>query len=411
MKEITQPGLYALLLAALLLVATGRSEAAWLVEPSLELNATYDDNVRLSEADEQDSIVTTGTAQLRVRNVTERSEVAAVGGVGYVAYSDVDELDNEDLQFLRFVGRRNTERAEFGFRAFGQRDLVLRRLAPILDPLDGSTPDPVPGTGDPDGDPLDANDLSVGTVNEQVRRVRFDLAPYVQMNLTERTDVRLGLTYGQRNFDGAGERAGLQDTTTSGADVRLRRAVTPLTSINLTVGYALLESDTAADVDTYRATAGWQHQLTPATEIGAEVGATRTEGDLSSDTNVRYRVHAVRVAPLNRLRFQAERTAVASPFGGVVQADRLNLDYRHLVSERTELSIAAYGFRSERIGEGGQDDRKYAEVGPELFWNATPSWRLGLGYRYRWTEREESDGTAHSNAVSVSVRYQPPRRL
>lgn len=402
----------AVLLAALILLATASAQAAWLIEPALELSTAYDDNVRLNESNEQDGIVTTATAQLQLRNVTERSEVSALAGVGYVAYADIEDLDNQDLQFLRFLGRRNTERAEFGIRAMGRRDLVLRRLAPILDPLDGSVPDFGPGAdaGIID-DSLDTGDVDIGAVDEQVRRTRFDLAPYVQMNLNERTDVRLGLLYAERNFERDGALAGLQDTTTSGADLTLTRAVSPLTSVDLTVGYSLMESDTAFDTDTYRATVGWRHQLSPATQVGVEVGANRTENDLSSDTNMRYRLFTTRTTPLNRFSARIERSAVASPFGGVVQADRLNADYRQLLSERLELNFALYGFRSERIGEGTQTDREYVEVGPELLWSATPSWRLGAAYRFRWTEREETAGSARSNAVSVSIRYQPPRRL
>jgi opacity protein-like surface antigen len=408
----TRPIANAIALAVFAWLVAAGAQAAWLVEPSLEVRSSYDDNVRMNEENEQDGIVTTGTAQLQLRNVTERSEVSMLGGVGYIAYADVDDLDNQDLQFLRFTGRQSTERTEFGMRAVGRRDLVLRRLAPILDPLDESAPDrdAGPEARDIDG-PLDAGDVDVGAVDEEIRRTRFELAPYVQMNLNERTDVRLGLRYAQRNFGSNAELVGLQDTTTSGADMRLRRAVSPLTSVDLTVGYTLLESDTAIDTDTYRATVGWQHQLSPATAIGADIGANRTENDLSSDTNMRYRIFTNRTTPLNRFSAQLERSAVASPFGGVVQADRLNADYRQLLSERLELNLSLYGFRSERIGEGTQTDREYVEIGPELFWRATQSWRLGAAYRFRWTDREETDGTARSNAVTVSIRYQPPRQL
>jgi hypothetical protein len=408
-KPTLNDAIIAGLLAALILFASASARAAWVVEPTFDLSSGYDDNVRLRERDQVDGIVTTATVQAQVRNVTERSEVAATAGVGYLAYADVDDLDNEDLQFLRLLVRRNTERMEFGLRGNGRRDLVLRRLDPFEDPLDVAGPDD-PNVLPPDDAILDG-DIDAGAVPEQVRRTRIDLAPYVQADLDERTDIRLGLAYARRFYDDEGERAGLRDTTTSGADARLRRALSPRTSVSLTVGYSLLESDTTIDTDTYSATVGWQHRLSATTEFGVEVGADRSENDIASDNSLRFRATAARTTPINRFAGSLERSALASPFGGVVQADRLSAEYRHLLAERVELNLSLYGYRSERLIAGDGTDRKYLAVGPELFWRASPNWRLGAAYRFRWVDRAERDGSAQSNAVSVSLRFQPQRRI
>jgi opacity protein-like surface antigen len=413
MKPNTRPTITdtvtALFLATLILFATASAHAAWVVEPTFDLSSGYDDNVRLREQNEVDGFVTTATLQAQLRNVTERSEVAATAGVGYVAYADVDDLDNEDLQFLRVLARRNTERMEFGLRGNGRRDLVLRRLDPLEEPLDVAQPDET-NILPPDDEAMDG-DIDAGAVSEQVRRTRIDLAPYVQADLDERTDLRLGLAYARRFYDDEGERAGLRDTTSYGADARVRRALSPRTSVNLTVRYSLLESDAALDTDTYSATVGWQHRLTPATDLGVEVGANRTENDIASDTSMRFRVSASHTTPLNRFAGSVERSAVASPFGGIVQADRVSAEYRRLLAERLELNLSVYGFRSERLNEGDGTDRKYLAAGPELFWRASPNWRLGAAYRFRWVDRAERDGSAQSNTFSVSLRYQPQRRI
>jgi opacity protein-like surface antigen len=397
----------AVLASGLALYGTGSAHAAWVFDPSLELSTGYDDNVRLSETEEQDAIVTQGTIQAQVRNVTEVSEVSAIGGVGYLMYSNMDgedELDDQDLQYLRLTANRRTERAEFGLRASGRRDFVLRRVDPLFDPLDGT---PV----DLDSARLDTGEVDVNSVREQVRRLRFDLAPYMQYDLGERTSARVGVSYAERTFDSAGERQGLRDSTTSGADLQLARALSQRTSMNVTVGYALLETDMAVDTDTYRATLGWQHQLSPTTDIGVDVGADRTENDFSSDTNLTYQVRIARATPVNRFVLQAERSAIASAFGGAEQADRLSARYRQALTERVELGLSVYGYRSQRIGFGGQTDRDYVDARPEIAWRVSTNWSLGAAYSYRWIDRQEEDGTAQSNAVTVSLRYQPPRRL
>lgn len=393
--------------SAVLLWSTAAG-AAWLIDPAFELGTGYDDNVRLREQNEQDAIITTATAQAQVRNVTERSEVSAVIGAGYVMYSDVDDLDDEDLQFLRLTAHRDSDRTQLGITGSARRDLVLRRIGAILDPLDGS--DDAEGGFTTDGS-LDTGEVDAGAVRDQVRRMRFNVAPYLLIALNERTDVRFGLQRAQRFFDSDGERAGLRDTTTTGADVRLSRAMTQLTSVNLTTGYALLESDGGPDADTYRATVGWRHQVSPTTEMSVDVGANHVDNDLVSETSLTYRVGGTRTTPLSRLSLQAERSAIASPFGGVVEADRVSARYRQSLSERFEFNLSMYGYRSERIATGPQQDREYIDVSPELLWRMTPSWNLAAAYTFRWTDREEEPGTATSNAVSLSLRYQPPRRM
>jgi opacity protein-like surface antigen len=399
----------AALATALALCAHG-AQAAWVVQPTFELSTGYDDNVRLSESEEQDAIVTQGTAQATVRNVTETSEVAAVGGIGYLVYSNMEgenQLDDQDLQYLRVTASRRTERAQFGVRTSGRRDLVLRRNDPLFDPIDARDLDPDSAQLD-----TDTGEVDVSSVREQVRRMRFDVAPYAQFDLTDRTSTRFGLSYAQRHFDSDGEALGLRDSTTSGADAQLIRAMSPRTSMNATIGYALLETDTAVDTDTYRATLGWEHQLSPTTQIGADVGANRTENDFASDTSLTYQVRFARATPVSRISLHAERSAIASPFGGAEQADRLGARYRRSLAERVELGMSLYGYRSQRIGIGGDTDRDYVDARPEIVWRLSRSWSLGAAYTYRWIDRKgEEDETAQSNAVSVSLRYQPPRQI
>ncbi|MFU8814065.1 MAG: outer membrane beta-barrel protein [Pseudomonadales bacterium] len=406
-----------------LLLSPSATQAAWVIEPTLELTSGYDDNVRLREQNEQDAIVTTATAQAQMRSLTERSEIALVAGAGYVAYSNVgdgetpaDDIDNEDVQYLRLRAHRDTDRTQWGLTGSARRDQVFRRITRILDPLDGSLADSTPGAIGVDDDrsfedSLDTDDVDFSAVRDQARRIRFEVSPYLQVAFSERSNARVSLVRSQRFFDSDGERLGLRNTQTTGADVTFDRAMSPLASVNLTVGYALLESDGREDSDTYRATIGWRQRLSAATEVAIDVGANQVENDLVDETLLAYRISATRNMPLSRFLVQVERSAIASPFGGVVEADRVSARYRRSISDRVEFNLSIYGYRSERIGAGTEEEREYVDLSPELFWRMTPNWSVGGAYTFRWTDRQERAGTATSNGVSVSLRYQPPRRI
>lgn len=414
--------------ATLLFSVAGTAQAAWLVEPTLEVSSGYDDNVRLQN-DEEDALVSSAAAQARFRNVTQVSEFAGVIGASYVNYSQTDDeaLDDEDAQFFTLTARRDTERARFGFRANGRRSEILRQFAPIDDLLDGTAgldggegeqPDIDQGLDDALGD----DDIDLSATIEQVRRTDYRLEPYLEYQFGERTSGRVTYEFSERTFDNDGETVGLRDSTTNAVRVRVGRSVSPLLSWGVTAGAERLESEGVGEpdreADNYTLSVGFDRQLTEQLRFGGDVGATRTEGrDVDGEeTSLTYGIRLSRDMELSRLTLRAVRSTEPSSFGSVVTADRINLRYQRTISDRLEFGADLYAYRTERLrSEGdGSDERDYVSVEPRLTWRLTDAWNLGARYRYRWTDRQFADdggGTADSSYIALFLSYQPPRRL
>ena len=69
----------------------------------------------------------------------------------------------------------------------------------------------------------------------------------------------------------------------------------------------------------------------------------------------------------------------------------------------------APGSRRTRL-LNANNDRDYVEVGPKLTYELFESLRVGAYYRYRWVDRQD-EGSGSSNAVGITLTYQPLRRL
>ncbi len=398
-------------------LAAAPAHGAWLVEPSLELSTGYDDNVRLNDDPEEDAIVSTGTVQARLRNVTERSEVSGLLGLTYLTYSatDDEDLDDEDAEFVDLSARRDYQRGELGARLTGRRDLILRVIDPIPGLLPGAGDDADPGT--PLDEALAEDDIDLNATREQVRRTWYRLSPYASYQLGQLTSARIEYSFAERLFDEDGEDQGLRDSRTHLVSAGLRRELSPRTAGSITLGAGRFESDGREETDNYTASLGFDHQISPQVTFGADVGAGRVDDDIGEETHLTYGVRLARQMLVSRLSIQAERSAAPSSFGNVVEADRLTVRYQRSLSDRAEFDMRIHGYRTEQVGDGADESsRKYLSVRPRLTLRMTNAWNTGIEYLYRWTDRDRADafggsGTAQGNMVVVFIGYQPPRRL
>jgi hypothetical protein len=407
------------------LMISASVRAAWLVEPAIAVSTGYDDNVQLSADDKQDAIISDVTAQVRLRRVTESSEVAAIVGISYLSYVETDatDLDDEDAQFVALNSSKTLKRGTFGLRGDLRRDRLLRRVAAIPDVLSASSPlgeeeDQGPAMTEDIDDPLSTSDIDVNATRQQVRRTRVYLRPYLNYQLGELTTAELAYAFSDRSFSG-GQQTNLSDTQTHEVTFGLRRDFSPRVAMNLNLGVARFEADGVngqpdGEADNYTATLGVDSRLTPQTRLSVDVGASRSE-DQNSDleeTEFIYDVRFTRFMRVSQVSIGANRSTLPSAFGGLVRADRVVLDYQQLLGERVEFSISAYGYRTERLGDAGtaRDNRDYFDISPRLTWRVREAWNVGISYRYRWTKRDFS-GSADGNFVSLFLSFQPLSRI
>jgi hypothetical protein len=396
----------------------GNAHAAWLVDANAKVDSQYDDNVRLSTDGEDSAIATTTGGELHVRNVTESSEVEGIAGAKYLTYSGYngpDQLDNEDIEYGEIHARVRAERLQWGLNGAVRRDVLLRTVGTILEPIGvpgtTGTPPPVQGTdGVPIGDGIGSD---AGSVQEQVRRTRTEVSPFASYQLSQKSSLRLGYSYLGLDYDKE-TATGLDDSTTQAVTLDLMNRVTQRDVARIGFGAARFDPDNNPDsTDAYQFSAGWDRDFSDRVRAGFDVGGQWSER--AGDTNTGYllRLRASRTTDAGVLRARFAHSLQPAGYGDLVESDTLDLTYRVNLSSRLDLNVDGRGYRTRQSSNQSSNDnneRDYVEIGPELTYALFESLRVGGYYHYRWVDRQ-SEGSATSNAIGLTLTYQPKRQF
>ncbi len=377
---------------------------AWVGEGKVAAEGSYEDNTRLTSEDEDDAYVTAVTGEGTVRQVTESSEVRATAGVTVVNYAGAEDLDNEDIEYAQLVAVTRGERSRLRFAGSYRRDVLLRTVGDIGDPLDG-----VDGGAPPPDDDLGNGDTDNGIVREQIRRNLINLRPSFGYQLTEQSSVTLGYYFQDRSYEDA-DQFQLQDSQLQGVTLGLSTALSELNTARITVGASRFDPQDDIETDAYDATVGWDHRFSDTASAGIDVGMRYAERDSDGDSGFLLRVRGLRQTEVGVLFASAERSLRPTGYGTLDQTDRFNLRLDTAVTDRWGYAVTADAYRTETIEGQSFRDRDYASLGAELNWSLDPAWSIGTYYRYQWIDRQD-DGTASGNAVGIVLTYQPVREI
>jgi hypothetical protein len=304
---------------------------------------------------------------------------------------------------------------QWGLNGAVRRDVLLRTVGTILDPTGapGTSGTPPPGQGT-DGVPIgDGIGSDAGSVQEQVRRTRTEASPFASYQLSQNTNMRLGYSYLGLAYDKESA-TGLQDSTTQAVTLDLSNRVTQRDIVRLGIGAARFDPNANPDsTDAYQMSVGWDRDFSERVRAGIDVGGQWSER--AGDTNTGYlvRLRASRTTDVGVLNARFAHSLQPGGYGDLVESDTLDLTYRVNLSSRLELNVNGRGYRirqSSNQTSNNNNDRDYAEIGPELTYALFESLRVGAYYHYRWVDRQ-SDGSATSNAVGLTLTYQPKRAI
>ena len=398
--------------------------AAWDIAPAAQLETRLEDNVRMSTDDEDSALVTTATGQIKLRKVTETSEVSATAGLSFLTYANVNDLDDQDIQFLDISASHRGQRLRLGFAASYRRDVMLRRSRLIPDFGDTFLDTDIINNED-DLAELNADpDLDDSTTRLQVRRERIRIRPSLNWKLTERTNTRLTFNYSELNYGQGAQLVNLQDNKNQIVALSFRRRITSQDELALTSSARFFKPDQNPDSQNYELRATWNRQYSERSRIGIQFGVRRTERDSgltqpsSSDTGFLFRINGNRNYERTRIRASAERSIYPSSFGQLVETDRLTLDVEHTLSARMAISLAARAFSTETdsdTGAIGRGDQDYLQIGPSVSYRISPAFTTRLSYEYTWIDRKQTNladfGSASGNSISLAISYSPPRPI
>jgi len=389
------------------------AHAAWVVDPSASVSSSYEDNVRLEPTNEDEAVVTTGTAQARISNVREASEISGVIGLNYLVYSGAEDLEDSDTWFVDLSGSRSFERMRAALTTSVRRDVILRRANSIpedFEPGDLDDGSGFAGPGSPEDDFISDIDIDDNVVREQIDRTRISASPSLGYSFSERTRGQIGLNYfGLRYGDNPNQ---IQDSDRYGVFASIDRELSPRDTLQLRVQASKFEPEITQETDDYEATLRWSRRASERLSFGVEVGARVVDGsDALTSTGSVVRVNGTYRTLTGRLTGSLERSVLPSAFGDLTEADRVNLAYVRSFGARVNFRLAARAFETRRDGGNNNRDRQFFLIEPSFNWDLTPAWSVSTGYEFRWTERENQSGSAQGNTVTLGIVYRPPSRL
>ncbi len=408
-------------IAAVVLLCGGAAqtaEAAWVVDGKGGLESRYDDNVRLSTNNGDSAVVSNLLAELNVRRVTENSYFSAIGGGRYLTYTDYNgqrNLHDEDIEYLQLQGRTGGERTQFGIDGSVRRDVLLRTIGFIVDPL---APPPETGNQPPpeangSSGEVVAGGLDAGSVQEQVRRVRTSVAPYANYQISQRTGIRLGYTYLDVRYSDQSAGTGLQDSQSNAVTLDLNQRLSERDIGRIGVRVGRFDPQDTSSTDAYEASVGWVREFSQTVRAGIDLGVQESERNSKSYSGYLARVYGTRRTDNGAMFARFQHSLQPSGYGDLVETDTVTLGYTVNLTNRVSAGFTGSGYRtrnSQNTGSNPNNDRDYVDVGPQITYALTEVFNVRAFYDYRWVDRQ-SEGSGQSNAVGLSLTYQPRRGI
>jgi len=397
--------------ALCLITASGASFGqAWVIEPSVQLQGQYDDNIRLATESPGTVFGTELSGEVGLSRLTEVAELRGFLRLEFVTYTGNDDnLRDEDNQFIGFSSLRRTELGQWSLDGFVVRDRTLGDVEVFLSP-EGVIIDPDTVIIDPD------DDIDVGLVEVNVRRNRLTLNPAWQYSLTERTDIQLGYRFNTVFYEDEQE-ADLTDFTRHQVTGSVFHHLTPVDRVRADIEAIRYRApDEDREFDTYLLRAGIDRRFSETLRAGFSLGFRHTSFETpqedGDESGYVVRVDGTQRTQFGQFNARLERNLSPSGSGEVVQSDQFDFRMTREISPRLGFSMRARFFQNKSLREGdSRNDRRYFLIEPELRWNWTRWLSIGASYRYRWQERDQDPDSVESNAVFVSLIYARPTAL
>lgn len=387
---------------ALLGLAPGARADSWEFLPRIQAGGTFNDNYRLAESD-ADKLQVYGPfidAQLAADYVTPRGKLEIAPRVRS-NYFPADHADQSTDGYLSIDGEYRTLRSRFtGLAQYSNESVIYSQLLPATFP------------GVQLGEAVGGETGRVSISNrEQFTR----LVPDYTYDLTQRTHLNLQAEYDRATFDkSALQQVGFNNVTGQAGllfDVTQRSTIT----VSGEGGHFSPESG-GSSARLYGANLEWDLRQSQIMQFYARIGDTHTTADTSKGSvavngitggvGVQWRYQITEVV-LDVLRAVSPSSA-----GNESVNDEIRFRVLHAFQPRFSGFLGARGVRvrgvsnEEGLAVQGQDYFT-TEVGVD--YQITQSYRLEATYDYIW-QRFQTEPSAKSNAVALSIIYQPLSR-
>lgn len=396
---------YLLFLVLFLCFSAGQA-AEYSVDATIEQDAFYDDNVRLSE-DPEGSLGYTLTPTIYFSRNTENLQINADASYGIQRYLDIENLDQEfqryglqtdyttersrlgidaDLSILPLRSNAEEDSGDFGTTAETTTWSVAPSYSYQITELDELIL-----SGEHSDTSISSSDSNSGSVNDYTDQIiNFDW----QRQWTERYSTRVGIFY-SRFKSMPSSNLGTK-TTSDSYGINFSTAFIFLKNWEFegTIGGRITESENTTEM--------FDNPLMPMAIIKT------TEKDSSmgflSDITVNYKGERL----VSSIYWKSSLTP--STQGQLNEQNTVGLNLAYQLTERLDANIETRYIVTEAASTDDSVERKNLHIEPYLSWQMAPDWTLVGAYRYRLQDTDSSvlNRSVDSNSFTLSINYHWP---
>lgn len=379
--------------AAVVLVCAPVHGAQWLLQPSVDVGAIRDDNIRLVTTPQDTTSGYLAAARLVAERQTETSRADINAVVVHSAY-DSDDVGDKTEQRLRLDSEKQTsERGTLALDGEYRRDTLFESVV-IRDE----------GIGD-------VRDVDVGlSTLAEVRRRYLYLQPSWRWLLTERSAIQLAYRLTDVSFSGS-PAGSVRDYDEDRLSATYSRQLNPRDDFLLTANYFQFQPDSPdTESETTQLLVGMARKFSETLRGSASVGASRTTeqvpGQEEKSSGSVFILRLSQRAEISRLEGIISRDVNPSGIGRAVRTDQLRLAWTRGLAPALEFVLDTRWLRN-RVIEGADTgtDRRYYEIAPELRWQWLENLSVVGVYRYRKQRFDASADSADSRAVFLGLSY------
>jgi hypothetical protein len=396
--------LCAVAVAGALIGLTARAHAnAWDLVPRIEAGGMYNDNFRLAEG----SVPKTSVygpyidASLDAILLNQLTKLEIVPRV-HSTYFPGDTADESTDGFLDIAGEHKTLTSDFTLLAhYANESVIFSELLPATFP--GVALGQVVGG-------------ESGRVSTRNRRQLEQVAPGFTHDLTQRSHLDLEARLDRATFD----KSEIQQVgfTNYRGQAGWIYDITPREDVRIDgIAGRFVPERGGNDTNRYGADIQWDKQSTQIARLYMRIGADRTEAQTSigtiGKTAITGGAGVVWNYPLTQIVLDVLRGISPSAAGAEVTNDELRFRVLHAFRPRLSGYVAVRGVRlrgatDQRVLAIQGEDYLAAEAGFE--YQITQKYRVAFAYDYTG-QRFQGESSAASNAIRVSVIYQPLNRF
>jgi hypothetical protein len=401
MKHSSGSAIAVLGLAAATVLCGGAKAADWHWDPRVDFSGNYDDNYGLESGQAQNASVAGASldASLRASILDPNTKFEITPRVRAVYYPGQTEFDSNNA-FVDSQFQHIWQRANFSLNEMFWSQDVLRSYLPTSE------------VGAPLGQSSPGADLA--SISERVRQNLLVLTPTADFDLSPRERLEVQAQYQNVNYSKEiyGE---VQNFMNFSGSVGLGFAVSPQSTVTIR-GIALdLKPSAGSGATTYGAEGQWDTHISQVMQAYAKLGVEHTSFDLaqygeSSATSVSGGAGISRKFLAYDLFADFSRSVSPDSAGTVVVRDDLRLRLEHKFSGRASGYVGLRGIDLQALGNStGFTGQHYGQAALGVEWRMLRQFSIISEYAYTTLKESDAAQTPGSNAVTITLRYEPHR--